>query len=451
MKRKKGMGTVYEEIKAYLSSKNIKQAEEITSWLKDYSKKTGWPLNGLISAYIHVGTEEGDQDVKTWYAKVLRGLLPKSGEQAWHFVLCHLQCNGLMDLVEFSLAEESGDKGDLLKELAKQISRDDNLLIIGETGTSKQLVAEAIHEMSKRTGKPFLDINCVALPENLLESELFGHEKGAFTGADRLKKGKIEKANGGTVYLDELGKMPERLQAKLLKVIEQKKVQRVGGTDDIYVDVRFLAAAQPEDLEKKIITPDLSWRLQNRIVMPPLRKRMKAAPRSVISSSLNYVCKDLLGPDKRLGVSSEAIETLAMWRYPGNYRELEGILRAASQDVIFDGRDTIQVEDIKHQIHKSNSDFSNYILRQSGGRSLLESKIADVGNHEEVRLRDIIGYAEDVASKIIESKVRAIIQSGRSLKSVLLEEGVSKREYFNYYTKLTKRAGKVKELKKTDI
>lgn len=455
MRKRKTEDEQYDEIKSFLTIEKKKPLEEIRIGLQTHADELGIPLSHLIRAYVRVGSQKGDPDVKTRFKEVLGPLLPQTGKDRVFFVICYLRCNGLMDLVEFSLAEKSGDDFELLIELTKQIAWDDNLLIIGETGTSKQLAAEAIHDMSKRSGNPFQDMNCAALSESLLESELFGHEKGAFTGAEKLRKGKIEKANGGTVYLDELGKMPERLQAKLLKVIEQKKLQRVGGEVDIKLDVRFLASAQPDDIKDGKIIPDLSYRMQNRLFLPPLKERMKADAKTVITSSLRYACKSIGVPEGNYQISDDAIQVLKMWYYPGNYRELEGILKAILKDVIFWGRNRIQIVDVNDQIMRTDSSFRNYLFQQLGGDTsgehLIPSSKKKAVSLEDVKLKDIIDYADGQASKIIERKVRSIYQKGGDLKKALIDEGVPKNKYLNYYNKLTKRIGKIRELKKAVI
>src|SRR5260370_14469455 len=162
--------------------------------------------------------------------------------------------------------------------LAKSIARSNiSALIIGETGTGKERLAEAIHLESRRANKPFLRLNCAALSETLLESELFGHERGAFTGATQSKPGLLETADGGSVFLDELGEMPLTLQAKLLRVIEERKATRVGGLKSIPIDMRFISATNRDleaEIERKTFRRDLFYRLNGvKLVLPPLRER----------------------------------------------------------------------------------------------------------------------------------------------------------------------------------
>jgi transcriptional regulator with GAF, ATPase, and Fis domain len=170
----------------------------------------------------------------------------------------------------------------VLSQIIKVAPTDSTVLILGESGTGKELVATSIYQQSKRTDKPFVKLNCAAMPEELLESELFGHEKGAFTGAVTRKIGKFEIANGGTIFLDEIGDMPLNLQAKILRVLQEREFDRVGGTKPIKVDVRFIAATN-QDLEEMVKTgrfrEDLFFRLNViSLQLPPLRERKEDIP-----------------------------------------------------------------------------------------------------------------------------------------------------------------------------
>lgn len=201
------------------------------------------------------------------------------------------------------------------------------VLLRGESGTGKELVAKAIHYHSPRADQPLVKVNCAALPETLLESELFGHEKGAFTGAVGLKRGLFEIAAPGTVFLNEIGHMPPGLQAKLLRVIEDKTFKRVGGREDLSVDVRVIAATN-EDLEKAVtekrFRADLYYRLNVLTVrLPPLRERPEdIAP--LIESLLGRLSRDLRKPKPVL--SEETRKSLLAYAWPGNVRELRNVL-----------------------------------------------------------------------------------------------------------------------------
>lgn len=201
------------------------------------------------------------------------------------------------------------------------------VLITGESGTGKELVALAIHKKSPRAKAPFIAINCAALPENLLESELFGYERGAFTGALERKLGKFELADGGTIFLDEIGCMSPAMQAKLLRVIQEKTIDRVGGTSPITIDVRILAASNidfKKAIAEKIFRDDLYYRLNViPIHVPPLRERKEDIP-LFLDYFIDKYKKELNRPLK--GYAPEALQVLSNYDWPGNVRELQNIV-----------------------------------------------------------------------------------------------------------------------------
>ncbi|MEK6600003.1 MAG: sigma-54 dependent transcriptional regulator, partial [Deltaproteobacteria bacterium] len=205
-----------------------------------------------------------------------------------------------------------------------------NILLTGESGTGKELVARAIHYEGIRKDKPFVPINCGAIPENLLESELFGYQKGAFTGAAANKSGLFEVANEGTIFLDEITELPIQLQVKLLRVIQERNFRRVGGIEDISVDVRIIAASN-KDIEREVkegrFREDLFYRLNVIPVrMPPLRERQEDIP--ILSRHFfEGYCKELGKNIKK--ISGEAMELLLKYNYPGNIRELANIIERA--------------------------------------------------------------------------------------------------------------------------
>ena len=216
---------------------------------------------------------------------------------------------------------------DLVAQVAATKS---NVLISGESGTGKELVARAIHEQSDRAERPFVAVNCAAIPENLLESELFGHVKGAFTGAVQNKAGLFETADQGTLFLDEVGELSPTLQVKLLRVIQDKCIRRVGGTGDRRVDVRLLAATNRE-LEQEVsegrFREDLYYRLNViQIGLPPLRERPEDVPLLVHHFLEKYSAE--LGKRIR-GIADEALECLLGYAFPGNVRELENVIERA--------------------------------------------------------------------------------------------------------------------------
>ncbi|MBF0459249.1 MAG: sigma-54-dependent Fis family transcriptional regulator [Nitrospirae bacterium] len=203
---------------------------------------------------------------------------------------------------------------------------DTTVLVLGESGTGKEIVATAIHYQSKRNGKPLIKVNCAALPDGLIESELFGHEKGAFTGAFKRKPGRFELASGGTIFLDEIGDISLLNQAKILRVIQEKQFERVGGTATMAVDVRIIAATN-KNLEVEVkagrFRKDLFYRLNVvPINLPPLRQRKEDIPALLEFFMDKYRAK----LSKNVRFSKDAVDMLLMYDYPGNVRELENII-----------------------------------------------------------------------------------------------------------------------------
>jgi two-component system nitrogen regulation response regulator GlnG len=233
-------------------------------------------------------------------------------------------------------AEESGDRivgrSAVMQEMSKAIGRiapqDVNVLILGESGTGKELVARALYNHSKRADRPFLAINCAAIPEALLESELFGHEQGAFTGATRRRIGKFEQCDGGTLILDEIGDMSAPLQAKMLRVLQEQRFERVGSNETVQTRVRVLAATN-HDLEKAVaegrFRADLYYRLKGvTIRVPPLRERLEDV--AELAHYFLFRFNRDLGTDFRT-LAPETLELFQEHPWPGNVRELQGVLR----------------------------------------------------------------------------------------------------------------------------
>jgi two-component system, NtrC family, response regulator AtoC len=211
----------------------------------------------------------------------------------------------------------------LIKKVAPT---DSTVLILGESGTGKELVASSIHGNSERKDQTFIKLNCAAIPEELLESELFGHEKGAFTGATKFKPGKFDMANGGTLFLDEIGDMPFNLQAKVLRILQEQEFYRVGGSRTIKVDVRIIASTN-KNLEKMVqegtFREDLFYRLNVfTLHLPPLRERKEDIPLLV-----EYF---LQNAPKKVEISSVALQMLVVFAWPGNIRELQNTIESAS-------------------------------------------------------------------------------------------------------------------------
>ena len=207
---------------------------------------------------------------------------------------------------------------------------DVTVLLLGETGTGKEVVARAIHRWSPRQSKPFVAVNCAALPEQLLENELFGHEKGSFTGAIKREPGKIEVADGGTVFLDEIGDMPIALQSRLLRVLQDQSFYRVGGNQPVRTNVRFIAATNKDirrAIQQNAFREDLFYRLAViTVTLPPLRERMDDLP-ALVAHILSRSVTMGIQPPRTL--SPRALQTLQQYPWPGNIRELENVLTRA--------------------------------------------------------------------------------------------------------------------------
>jgi two-component system nitrogen regulation response regulator GlnG len=225
-------------------------------------------------------------------------------------------------------------RSDVMQNVFKLIGQvaatDATVLVTGESGTGKELVARSIYSYSRRSDKPFLAINCAAIPDNLLESELFGHEKGAFTGATQQRIGKFEQCDGGTLFLDEIGDMSPATQTKMLRILQSGTFERVGGNETIRVDVRVIAATNKnleEEVARKQFREDLFYRLNVvRIHMPPLRER-----RSDVRLLVDYFLRKLAGPGgKPKSIGAATLAALEGHHWPGNVRELENVLRRAT-------------------------------------------------------------------------------------------------------------------------
>ncbi len=253
----------------------------------------------------------------------------------------------------FDMVGESHAMREIYAFIAKVAPRDSTVLIRGETGTGKELLARAIHQASERAALPFIPINCAAMPETLIESELFGYEKGAFTGATTAKKGKLEAAEGGTVFLDEIAELAPALQAKLLRLLENGEIQRLGSARPLHVNVRLIAATNKE-LEEAVregsFRPDLYYRLNVVSVrLPPLRDRREDIP----LLARRFLAKHSERCRRRMaGISSEALSYLQSYDWPGNVRELDNAIERA---VVLGAADTVLPEDLPEAILERDS------------------------------------------------------------------------------------------------
>ena len=263
---------------------------------------------------------------------------------------------------------------DAMKLAAKTADNNFNVLIRGESGTGKELIAEAIHYSSERATQPFIRVNCAAIPENLLESEMFGHVKGAYTGAIKTKIGKFELADKGTIFLDEIGELDKSMQAKMLRVIQKKEFQRVGDDRTITVDARIIAATNrnlEELVENGEFREDLYYRLNViPIWLPPLRGRREDIP--VLSEYfLNKIAEELGCEPKQL--SGEAMDALIHYSWPGNIRELENVMERIN--ILADGRE-VQKEDLPHYISEN---YHTSVNDEVPSEAVMENGLYDAG------------------------------------------------------------------------
>ncbi len=300
---------------------------------------------GVIYLYTSNPQTHFDKD-QLQLVTAIAGLAAVALENARHVEWLESENQRLQEdiLVEHNMIGESQRMRDVYQFIARVAPTTSTVLIWGESGTGKELAARAIHLNSPRKSKPFVAVNCAALTETLLESELFGHEKGAFTGAVVQKKGKLEVADGGTLFLDEVGEMPQLLQAKLLRVLQEREFERVGGTRTLKVDIRLVAATN-KDLEEAIrqgtFRQDLYYRLNVvALSMPPLRER-----REDISLLASYFVQKYADKCNRKvrGISSEARSRLTSYDWPGNVRELENAIERA---VVLGTTEAILPEDL---------------------------------------------------------------------------------------------------------
>lgn len=287
------------------------------------------------------------------------------------------------------------------------------VLVYGESGTGKELVARAIHDRSPRSSKPFFAINCAAIPDALIESELFGHEKGSFTGASSRELGLFEAASEGTVFLDEIGEMNVSLQAKLLRAIQEKEIRRVGGKVNIPVDVRIIAATNRElesEIKKGQFREDLFYRLNViRITLPPLRERGS----DIVTLAEFFVKKYAVATGMPVsGISKSALKLLLNYSWPGNVRQLESIIE---RGVLMAEGSSITPEDLPIEVHEPHS----------GGGTLPFDFPADGISFEELE-KELIIKAMERADWIITKAAPLLRMSYKTLQYRLDKFGIEK-------------------------
>jgi DNA-binding NtrC family response regulator len=299
------------------------------------------------------------------------------------------------------------------------------VLVQGESGTGKEIVARAIHYQSDRASKPFVVINCAAIPANLLESELFGHEKGAFTGAIKTKKGRLELADQGTLFLDEIGEMPKELQVKILRVLEEQKFQRVGGTEDVEVDNRIIAATN-KDLKQAVeagaFRDDLFYRLNViTISIPPLRERIEDIP-LLVDHFLDKHRK--VFKSRASGVNDEAMKILMDYAWPGNVRELENTLVRA---MILCGSEMIRPGDLPEELWRKEE---GRVLKLPADREELKQmkKAAQQKAKGEIEKRFIIEALRQGGGNVMRS-AEMVGMDRRQFQNLLRKYGISRKDF----------------------
>jgi transcriptional regulator with PAS, ATPase and Fis domain len=265
----------------------------------------------------------------------------------------------------------------IFRLMTKVAETDSTVLLQGESGTGKELVAHALYNLSPRKGKPFVVLNCGAIPQNLLESELFGHVKGSFTGAIRDKKGLFEEADGGVIFLDEIGELPLDMQVKLLRTIQEREIKRVGDNRSIKIDVRIIAATHKDLLEEtrqKTFRDDLYYRINVvTIKLPPLRERREDIPLLI-----DFLMQKNR-PGRQIKISREAMRLLLEYKYPGNVRELENIIERA---IILCEGETILPEDLPPEVVEKRNTTGQAAGRNAEGLRHAVSRSSDIAEKE---------------------------------------------------------------------
>ena len=322
---------------------------------------------------------------------------------------------------------------EVFKIIGQVAASDVTVLITGESGTGKELVARCIYQHSLRHGRPFIAVNCAAIPDNLIESELFGHEKGSFTGATTQRNGKFELCDGGTIFLDEIGDMPLPTQTKILRALQEGEIQRVGGSEIIKVDVRLIAATNKpleEMVSEKTFREDLYYRLNVvRLRLPSLRERGQDIPQ-LVEFMIQRLRNERKTQVKR--ISAEALTVLTRHKWPGNVRELENVIYRSA---VIAGGEAILVKDLPVEVVSSAESSSRPPFPNTGGESLSEAEDAGIAesssDHNKAKDLDIqtlfdalfdsfrSSESDSVLTQIEEALIRRILlaEKGNQVKA----------------------------------
>ncbi|HEX8843578.1 MAG TPA: sigma 54-interacting transcriptional regulator [Pyrinomonadaceae bacterium] len=349
-------------------------------------------LHGKVTGIIYLDTTNSNESFNEGHLQIataVAGFASGALENARHMDWLESENRRLQDdsQIEHNMIGESPQMQEVYRFVARVAPTDSTVLIWGESGTGKELAARALHRSSQRKAKSFVAVNCAAITETLLESELFGHEKGAFTGAVVQKKGKLEVADGGTLFLDEVGEMSPLLQTKLLRVLQEREFERVGGTRTLKVNIRVIAATN-KDLEEEIrrgtFRQDLYFRLNVVSVrMPALRERREDIP----LLAKHFVAKYSKSCNRHVtGLSNEALDCLNNYDWPGNVRELENAIERA---IVLGSTERIQPEDLPESLIErmpcTNQEPGNYYeaVKESKRAIILRALERTGGNYTE--------------------------------------------------------------------
>lgn len=433
-------GEGYQLVKEVLKDSNPNDWRTINRRLKARMEKKEYKFTWVTSDYVFKLSGESKLWENEEEKKIFKGMFYEKlkREQLEEFIVAFaMMLEGIDDIMNINIMGQGSKIMDdpylrpYLRHIYFLSNSNSPILIIGETGTSKEFLAKALHLISERPMEKFVEINCAAIPEDLTESELFGHEKGSFTGAVAKKIGRFAEGNGGTIFLDEIGKMEFPHQAKVLKAIDEKAFTPIGGKL-IKIDAKFMAAAQPIDISEGHILPDLFWRLGSPdiIRMPTLNERLSSNPEGIIKNSLKRTLEKN-GLDFSLSIAPDAMDMLKKFNYKGNYRELENILRYAAISSKAEDRKEILRKDLKF-LYEGN----NVLPSKTPGGEDYSSSIKDVP------LKNIIEHADKIRASIVEAKVRSIMEGGRSLRQALAAEGLQPKQYQNLIKKFRTITGK---------
>jgi DNA-binding NtrC family response regulator len=384
---------------------------------------TGYPeIQGAVAAMRAGAHDYLAKPLK--HHEVLRVVLRALNERALKRKLRRLSSQ-IQD--ESSLRESMGP-GDavsrLLSDVARVAKTNFSVLILGETGSGKELVADAIHRLSLRCSAPFMAVDCGAIPETLLESELFGHEKGAYTGADTQKPGKFELADGGTIFLDEISNLPLGSQAKLLRALQEKGIYRVGTTRRIEVDVRLLAAANrglAHLNDQSLFRQDLFFRLNEfAIRVPPLRERQE----DILYLAKRFVDLTNLELQKNVkGFTQSAVDTLLAYNWPGNVRQLRSMIRRAV--LLADDMITEQHLGMERVSHKQ-------VLPRLEGDPETHDSLPGILSLKEIKHRKIVATEREILARVLgqtagnKAKAARLLQIDyKTIRSKIRQYGLS--------------------------